>query len=77
MSYMKSFLEDVSVEMGFGGAINDRVQIESQRRLDQMSKNLTCQALSEYGEEQCLRETVVRQSISPNGESNGDEHERE
>ncbi len=33
MSAMKRFAEDVSVEMGFEGEINDEVLIEAQRRL--------------------------------------------
>jgi len=32
---MKRFLEDISVEMGFGGEINDRVIAEGQKRLNQ------------------------------------------
>lgn len=34
MSAMKEFAEDVSIEMGFGGEINDAVLSEAQRRLD-------------------------------------------
>ena len=35
MSLMKRFAEQVSVELGFGGEINDEVLEEAQRRLDQ------------------------------------------
>lgn len=33
-SAMKRMLEDISVEMGLGGEINDEVMAEGQRRLD-------------------------------------------
>lgn len=35
MSAMKRYAEQVSVEMGFGGEINDEVLAEAQRRLDE------------------------------------------
>jgi len=39
MSAMKRFAEDVSVDMGYGGEINDEVLDEAQRRLDATSDN--------------------------------------
>lgn len=36
MSAMKRYAEEVSVEMGFGGEINDEVLEEAQRRLDEV-----------------------------------------
>ena len=35
MSAMKRYAEEVSVDMGFGGEINDEVLAEAQRRLDE------------------------------------------
>jgi hypothetical protein len=60
MSAMKRFAEQVSVELGFDGEINEEVLAEAQRRLDQRrppkwDENLARRAASEYGEEQCLR----------------------
>ena len=35
MGAMKRYAEDVSVDMGFDGVINDEVMVEAQRRLDE------------------------------------------
>lgn len=35
MGAMKRYAEDVSVDMGFEGEINDEVLMEAQRRLDE------------------------------------------
>lgn len=35
MSHMKRWLEQISIEIGEGGEINDKVLAESQRRLNQ------------------------------------------
>ncbi len=35
MGAMKRYAEDVSVDMGFGGEINEEVMAEAQRRLDE------------------------------------------
>ena len=39
MSAMKRFAEDVSVDMGYDGEINDEVLAEAHRRLDATSDN--------------------------------------
>jgi len=39
MSAIKRYAEDISVEMGFDGELNDEVLREGQRRLDLTSRN--------------------------------------
>ena len=56
MSQMKRFAEQVSIEMGFNGELNDEVLEEAQRRLQSNDSALAHQAVSEYGEEQCLKQ---------------------
>ena len=39
MSMMKRWLEEISVDMGYGGEINDEVMAEGQRRLDETGED--------------------------------------
>ncbi len=71
---MKRFLEQVSIDIGFGGEINAEVSDEAERRLlntkpgctmaemlakaqRETSEDLARQSASEYGEEQCRKQT--------------------
>lgn len=67
MGAMKRYAEQVSVELGYDGELNDEVLQEAQRRLDKLEgelraidpkwdENLARQAESEYKEEQCQRQ---------------------
>lgn len=50
MSMMKRWLEDLSVEMGFDGAITDEVMAEGARRMNENTEDFDDSGVTEEGE---------------------------